>query len=503
MQRKLYAGVAMAVGAGLVLSGCSAAAPAKADLDTISIMVPFLDPQPPEEPNAIHDELEELTGKKIKLNWVPNADYEEKLNITLAGGDLPHVMVVQGKSPGFVKNANAGAFWELSDYLEDYPNLVSEAPAIEKNASVNGEIFGVYRARDAMRTAVILRKDWLEALNLEAPTNVDELYEVAKAFTEQDPDGNGVADTYGLIVPKWPGTINTNSPYDVISTWFGSGNGWTEQDGKLAPNFTTDEFIEANKYIKKFVDEGLINGDYATMDSATWNDPFFNGKGGIIIDVHSRAAVLSSLFKQQDPSTFQNYVEIAGNMESPSGELNAHPTPGFSGFLSIPKSKVTTEEELRAVLSFLNEMNSNEAAVLLNNGIEGTNFKVEDGFAVGVDGGTAEPVLGYPQLGTNVAGVNYYLPKQATEYEQEQFDKRKALEESDFESAVHDPAASYISETQIAKGAQLDNIVTDARIQFIAGQLDEQGLRDAVQLWKSSGGDDVIKEINALHKSSK
>jgi hypothetical protein len=55
--------------------------------------------------------------------------------------------------------------------------------------------FGVYRARDAMRTAVNLRKDWLDKLGLEIPKTTDDLYEVAKAFTELDPDGNGVDDT--------------------------------------------------------------------------------------------------------------------------------------------------------------------------------------------------------------------------------------------------------------------------------------------------------------------
>ena len=508
MKRSLSAGLAVLVSAGLAMTACSQQPDPEANLDTINVMVPFLEPQPPEDGDTVHQKLEEITGKQIDLTWVPNADYEEKTNITLAGSDLPHAMVIQGKTPGFVKNANAGAFWELSEYLDEYPNLVAESPEIEHNASVNGEIFGIYRARDAMRTSVILRKDWLEAVGMETPRTVEDLYEVAKAFTEQDPDGDGKDDTYGLIVPKWPGTINSNSPYDVIATWFGAGNAWTESGGELVPNFTTEEFIEANKYIKRFVDEGLINADYATMDSAAWNDPFFNGEGGIIVDVHSRAAVLINLFKEQDPETFDQFVDISGNLEGPSGELFAHPTPGFSGFIAIPKATVTTEEQLHQVLSFLNDLNSPEAAVLINNGIEGVNFELEDGATVPLENMTAEgeeitqAVKSYAQLGMNVAGTNFYLPAQATEYEQEMFDKRKALEASDLESAVHNPAGAYISETQVAKGAQLDNIVTDARIKFFAGQLDESGLRDAVEQWKTSGGSDVIAEINELHQAA-
>ncbi|MBQ8081686.1 MAG: extracellular solute-binding protein, partial [Clostridia bacterium] len=50
----------------------------------------------------------------------------------------------------------------------------------------------------AERKGLFIRKDWLEALNLEMPTTWEELYEVAHAFTYGDPDGNGVNDTYGL-----------------------------------------------------------------------------------------------------------------------------------------------------------------------------------------------------------------------------------------------------------------------------------------------------------------
>lgn len=509
MHRKPFTGLAVMVSAGLALSACSSTPETAPALDTVSIMVPFLEPQPPEQGDTVQTKLEEITGKKLDLNWVPNADYEEKTNITLAGDDLPHVMVIQGKSPGFVKNATAGAFWELSDYLADYPHLVAENPDVERNASINGDVYGVYRARDAMRTSVILRKDWLENLGLEAPATVDDLYEISKAFTENDPDGNGIKDTYGLIVPKWPGTMNTNSPYDVMATWFGAGNTWTEQDGELIPNFATEEFIDANKFIKKFVDEGLINGDYATMDSATWNEPFFNGKGGIIVDVHSRAGVIMNLFKAQDPATFANYVEISGNLEGPDGELRAHPTPGFSGFLAIPKAKVKTEAELKEVLSFLNELNSEEAAVLLNNGIEDVNFTLDGDLSVPIAELTAEgkevaqSVKSYSQLGTNVDGIKYHLPKQASEYEQQMFDKRLQLQASDLGFADQNPASAFISETQVAKGAQLDNIVTDARIQFLAGQIDEQALRDAVERWKTSGGNDVIAEMNELNNASK
>lgn len=500
-RRVLLAGAVTAVGA-LTLAGCSAGSTdASAELESLSIMAPFLVANPPAEGNDIQEALEEVAGVDLDITWVPNSSYGDKVNITLAGDDVPQVMVIQGKDPGFVRNAQAGAFWELTDYLNDYPNLKTTFPEVQEAASVNGEVYGIYRARDIMRAAVIVRKDWLAKLGLQMPETTEDLYEVARAFSEGDPDGNGQDDTYGLIIPKWPGTIGTNSPYDVIETWHGAGNRWTERDGELVPSFTTDEWLEAVDYEKQLAQEGLINPDYATFDSANWNEPFLTGKGGIIIDVHSRAGVLMNLLKQQDPEGWQDYVDVTGNLVGPDGELHAHPTTGYNGFLAIPKAQVRTEEQLRAVLEVLDKLNSPEAGPILNNGIEGVTYTLDGDLAVAVDDAPQDlkdAVLSYSQLGMNVSGFRGYLPKQASEYEQLMYDKRLEIEKSDAEAAEFDPAAPFVSETYVSKGAQLDTIISDARIQYIAGQIDRNGLLDAIELWRTSGGDQVIAEINEL-----
>jgi putative aldouronate transport system substrate-binding protein len=52
-------------------------------------------------------------------------------------------------------------------------------------------------------------------------------------------------------------------------------------------------------------------------------------------------------------------------------------------------------------------------------------------------------------------------------------------------------------------GQQLDNIIGDARIQYIVGQIDDAGFDAAIELWKKTGGDDYIREINELYKAAK
>jgi putative aldouronate transport system substrate-binding protein len=513
----------------LLLAACSGggeeAEVDEEDLGTITAMVPFLEAQAPASDGRMHQAIEEFTGKSLDVTWVPNAEYEDRTAVTLASDDIPEILVVQGKIPPFVQSAEAGAFWDLTDRLDDYPNLVPQTPEGEQilaNSSVNGTVYGIFRGRDPMRAAVILRKDWLANLGLELPETVDDLYEVARAFTQDDPDGNGQDDTYGMILPQWPGAgYGTASPYDFIETWFGAPNRWGEIDGQLVPGFDTPEFLEAMRFMKRMVDEGLVNPDYATLNPDNWNDPFINGQGGIIVDVSSRAGVIMELLKEADPDNYGDYVTMAGNLIGPDGERHSYPTVGYLGFLAISRQSVPTEEELDDILTVLNELAGDEGQILMNNGIEGENFTVtaveEEGKELpGLGIGYAAPIEDDPDAEVmrndarafaQMSAAPSAAPSSFRGYdllpgdppEQELWDHRWAIHDRDMETAVHDPTQPLVSETEIARGAQLNQIVHDARIQYLAGQIDEAGLQAELERWHAEGGDDIVDEMNELY----
>lgn len=475
----------------------------KEDDKTMTIMSPFLEATAPTGDNELQDALEEATGYKMKVNWVPNTNYADKMNITLASDDIPKILVAS-KTGSFVKSAENDAFWDLTDYLKDYPNLSQANPDVLQNSSVNGKVYGVYRSRDIMRTSVFVRKDWLDELNLEMPETTQDLYDLAKAFTENDPDGNGKDDTTGVVIPSWPGGINSSSPYDALAVWFGAGNAWKEVDGKLEPSFMQPEYLESIQFVKDMVEKGYINSDYATLSADNWDDPILNGKGGIVIDTYSRAASINSKYAQSHPDEEGPFVEFTGNLKNADGQLNAMPTDGYSSFLAIPKQSVKTEEELKVVLDFIDKTNDKEAQILLGNGIEGKNFEVVDDKAQAIKSDEAEKVANlqrcYSQLATNVTTeLQYYLSKQDTPEKEAEYQRRLDLMASDEESAVFNPAAAYVADTYVTKGVQLDQIIGDARIQYIAGQIDDNGWEDAIKQWQKQGGNDIMDEMNTLH----
>jgi putative aldouronate transport system substrate-binding protein len=505
MTRTRQAATAVALATALVASSACSGEEEPASLDKLTVMAPLFGTAP--DPNGeMQQAIQKLIGKKLDITWVPNADYGDKTNVTLASNDIPQVMVIQAdKGPSFVQAARAGAFWELTDKLDKYPNLKPADKQTGRNASINGKIYGIYRVRPLLRSAVVLRKDWLAKLGLPLPESVDDLYQIAKAFAERDPDGNGKKDTYGLIIPKWPGYYASASPYDVIETWFGAPNGWGQRGGKLVPGFDTEEFLQANRWLKKWVGEGLVNPDFATLDSANWTDPFIQGKGGIIIDVNIKGTDLARLFKQKNPNDFDK-VAMVGNLKRSDGQKFSSPFTGYLGVIAISKQKVRTEAQLDQVLQVLDKLQSKEGSVLLTNGIDGRNFKLEGGKAVLTNQEDAQVKViqndvdkAFIQLGARASvGFGAYPPKYPDEPSQRLFDMRDTLMQEDLKTAVHNPALAVVSPAYLQRGQTLDPIMSDARIKYLSGAISEEQLKAEIKRWYDSGGSEVAKEINDL-----
>src|SRR5699024_1922682 len=176
-------------------------------------------------------------------------------------------MLQAGQSAEFARTAAAARFGDPTHILSEYPNLIPENNKFAHGASINGRSYGIFRLRDPMRAAISIRKDWLDDLGLAEPETTDDLMEIARAFTEEDPAGDG-SSTTGLIIPACDGYGNTG-PCDLWETWHGTANVWKDDGGSLTPAFLAPEFIEANRSMRQMVEAGHVNADFATMDSAT------------------------------------------------------------------------------------------------------------------------------------------------------------------------------------------------------------------------------------------
>ncbi|WP_274651368.1 extracellular solute-binding protein [Paenibacillus humicola] len=458
----------------------------------ISVMIPsFQTTLPKAESSNVWKKIEAYTNTKLDINFVPNSSYSDKMNITLASGSMPMVIEADPKSPSIISAIQSGAFWEIGPYLKDYPNLSKANPTILNNISIEGKIYGIYRGRTLGRNGIVYRKDWLDNVGLQPPKTIDDFYNMLKAFTLDDPDKDGKNDTYGMVVTKFSG------PWDNMQVWFGVPNKWgLDANGKLEPAHLFPQYMDALKFFRKLYSEKLVNSDFAVMDSAKWLDPVVNGQAGVIVDVADNAGRLEQKMATSDPKAV---IDVTGSVEGPDGALHNLPTSGYSGMFLISKSSVKTEDDLKKVLTFLDKMNDDDVQLLAGYGIEGVNYNIEDGKLVQVADDNPKPEDAF----TDLNQLLMFIPEDPTSKMFKPATPLRAkvsqVQKENEKIIVPNPAEPLISKTYMQKGAQLDNIIEDARIKFIVGQIDEAGFQSAVELWKKSGGDEYIKEINEAY----
>ena len=82
---------------------------ASKETTTITMMNILYPADPNLEDNPLQKKLEEYTNTKLKISWIPQAAYQEKVNVTIASGDLPEILMVRlQKEPSVVQAVRAG-----------------------------------------------------------------------------------------------------------------------------------------------------------------------------------------------------------------------------------------------------------------------------------------------------------------------------------------------------------------------------------------------------------
>ncbi|WP_458119437.1 extracellular solute-binding protein [Paenibacillus sp. Z6-24] len=489
---------AVVVSSALVLTACGGEnassgvydANSKAEISWLNILHTASPPT-----DTVLNKLEEKTNSDITFSWIPDASKEERINTALASDSLSDIVTLTLLDNSSVRNAlKSGMFWEVEPFLKDYPNLAKISPETIKSASIGGKLYGVPFQKDLARNGVTIRKDWLDKLGLEVPKTTDELMAVAKAFTEQDPDGNGVNDTTGFVDRN----DLVYGAFKTLSSYFGTPNNWqVSEDGKMTPEFMTEGYMKTMNYMKDLYDKGYINKDFAVTAKTDQQQKFAQGKAGIYVGALFDSKNLLNMSKgvQDDMElVMANDITSTGN-ESDRAIWAAN--NGIGGLLSFPRSEVKDEAELKRILQFVNDLLDEDSYALMTYGVEGTHYKVDD-----KDAATITNTDLWQQ---EVQPFASSRPKESG-YKIHDADPLKQMADKmiadNANYAVLNPAYALESETYNTQGSELQKMIVDATYKYILGEIDENGFNQAIESWKSAGGSSIISEYEASYKAT-
>ena len=244
------------------------------------------------EDNQALQYIEDTLNIDITFSWIVSSDsYTDKLNLAITSGDIPDVMTVDLLQ--LEQLAAADAIEDLTPYIEKYANQDILENYAQTNgaalaaATLNGKVMGIPNVQPQADAPIMVfvRQDWLDKLGLEGPKTVDDVETIAKAFIEQDPDGNGENDTYGITGTYTPVQVPSNlHGFDAIFNAYGSFPSlfYRDADGKIIYGSVQPETKAALARLAQMYADGIVDPEFATKDAGTSNEIIAGGKGGIM-----------------------------------------------------------------------------------------------------------------------------------------------------------------------------------------------------------------------------
>ncbi|MBQ7485097.1 MAG: extracellular solute-binding protein [Oscillospiraceae bacterium] len=264
-----------------LLSGCGGNGGSQSSGKKLTIGIPQSGMVTDYYDNSFTKYIEEKLGAEVEFVLFSRAS--EAMNqlalMCAAGDELPDVLVGFSNMSGSLmyEYGQDGFFIDLKDLIDQYgtefKKHMEALPQDEYDRVMDfitkpdtGAIYGLptYAAVDTddyVQNLMFINEQWLNELNLEAPTNIDELYDVLVAFRDEDPNNNGRADELPMLSPA--------IYYWVINAfvYFDSVNPYNITDGKVWAPTMSEEYRQALAYLRKLYSEGLIKFDSPAADA--------------------------------------------------------------------------------------------------------------------------------------------------------------------------------------------------------------------------------------------
>ncbi|MBE6884956.1 MAG: extracellular solute-binding protein [Ruminococcaceae bacterium] len=229
---------------------------------------------------------EELTGIHWDVTAILKDDWGEKKPIMLATAEYTDVFWGTSWTTGEIyKNGMEGTFIDLAPYYDYTPNYVREMDAIDGSWSYvttpdgkNYSLASVAPVNWYSTSTGQINQKWLENVDMEVPTTIDEFYEVLKAFKEQDANGNGDPNDE---IPLSGYYTDSTEMRGILLRMFGlltDGSYTVNGNIALDPNSDRDAvfvpFHERYKeylvFMNKLMSEGLVDADLFTQDQSQY-----------------------------------------------------------------------------------------------------------------------------------------------------------------------------------------------------------------------------------------
>ena len=275
----------------------------------------------------------ERTGINLDFDIAPPNEDREVLNLTIASGDLPDIIVGFTVDPSTLALFGPqGLFLPLSGLIEEHGHYINEvfegSPQVRPLiTSPDGEIYGLPQVNECYHCFYAQRawinQDWLDNVGMGVPQTTDELFDVLTAFKEQDANGNGDPNDE---IPLAAATTGWNTNIDgflmnpFVATEFKGNNQFFDMNGGVISQTVTSEgYREGLRYLHMLFAAGLFGEESFTQPADQVKQQV---EGGDTSTIGVVLAGAHSVFANIGGDRWLRYVAIP-SLEGPMGVRQA------------------------------------------------------------------------------------------------------------------------------------------------------------------------------------
>ncbi|HEY5583320.1 MAG TPA: extracellular solute-binding protein [Ruminiclostridium sp.] len=488
--------------------------------------------------NGVLNVIKKKLNVDVKIAWETDpGSYKQKLALSIASNALPDTFVVDDYLT-FRALAESGKLADLTQlYKVSIGGFAKTTIDSYKNNplkpfEVNNKLYGIAAPQNGYTYNFMwIRNDWLKKLNLPVPQTMDDVKNVAKAFVDKDPGGNGAGKTVGMILNPTDPLADSSNFYSATTIANAVGafpNRWiTGKDGKVVWGNVTPEMKTALGTMADWYKSGVFDKSFMTYKSVDEETPYIlNNQAGIFFCGWWGPWVYSTMFKAHPEA---DWIPVMAPLDSDGKFKHTNPMEPTSCQV-ISKTCKNPEAVVKAMNvqfdaeSMQFDSDPEILAMLKPEREQGGGGRTIDPFSAIANYASMVPDSGkaitdYIKTGNLTLSPLLASQKQPAEDVMAYYKNKGTATQAQRDTfgaytlgapLTLDPrnvdvpiAYSYTTESMADLWPSMTALDKQTMIQIICGQKPLSYFDDYVAQWKKAGGDVITKEVQDIVNKSK
>ncbi len=359
-----------------------------------------------------YDLIKEKLGINLVLTSLPTDSKSQTERIIQAGNQnkLPDIFCTTGDALTDLMKKDLVAPVEVLYDLMPVRTAHMYDEYSRKVFSAGGHSYALAQPGSISRNeGILIRKDWLDKLNLSVPVTLDDYLEVMRAFTLRDPDGNGKNDTFGYgayievrreeegLGRKFQpffGAFGVEGTYSLQKkaedTVIDGGNGLMMSiaaDPNVGPGLTVYKapYYDALSFVRLMVSEKLIDPNWIAYSKDDFRRAWKSGRFGIMREQNA-AFALEANYTPFDNNFPEGQWIVIDPPKGPEGYSSVGPYTEAGHRLYAVSKKAQDEKKLGAIARLLEWMSCEEGYHSLGYGRKNINYTIDSKGLISTEG---------------------------------------------------------------------------------------------------------------------